>query len=193
MKSLSTPLRSYLSWFVTRCKFKDNFVCFGRSRTCMEQWDVHAHACMDMEASMERSQVLCNHTYELLSAATDQQSFFSNQISATRFHLMCLNISQQHQLVYPNQNKNLKFHTPCLHQGGACEAPISFLIVGDFWSDIMNASVDPVAVLWPFRKTLGSKQPPDLIGPDIIPATLWWMLWVILQVVIWLLLLVIVY
>ena len=23
----------------------------------MEQWDVHAHACMDMEASMERSQV----------------------------------------------------------------------------------------------------------------------------------------
>ena len=23
----------------------------------MEQWDMHAHACMDMEASMERSQV----------------------------------------------------------------------------------------------------------------------------------------
>ena len=23
----------------------------------MEQWDMHAHACMDMEASIERSQV----------------------------------------------------------------------------------------------------------------------------------------
>ena len=113
--------------------------------------------------------------------------------SATRFHLMCLNTSQQHQLVYPNQNKNLKLHTPCLHQGGACEAPISFLIVGDFWSGIMNASVDPVAVLCPIQKTLGSKQPPDITGPEIIPATLWWMPWVILQLVIWLLLLVIVY
>ncbi|KAL4566361.1 hypothetical protein LXL04_030475 [Taraxacum kok-saghyz] len=39
----------------TRCKFKDHFVCFGRSRTCMEQWYVHAHACMDMEASWNDS------------------------------------------------------------------------------------------------------------------------------------------
>ncbi|KAL4564716.1 hypothetical protein LXL04_028784 [Taraxacum kok-saghyz] len=36
-------------------KFKDHFVCFGRSRTCMEQWYVHAHACMGMEASWSDS------------------------------------------------------------------------------------------------------------------------------------------
>ncbi|KAL4571535.1 hypothetical protein LXL04_018295 [Taraxacum kok-saghyz] len=34
---------------------KDHFVCFGRSRTCMEQWYVHAHACMGMEASWSDS------------------------------------------------------------------------------------------------------------------------------------------
>ena len=150
------------------------------------------HFLADSQVS-SRQEWLRNHTYELLSAATDQQSFFSNQISATRFHLMCSNISQQHQHVYPNQNKNLKFQTPCLHQGGACEAPYSFLIVGDFWSDIMNASVDLAAVLWPKRHTLGSKQSPDIIGPEIIPAILFQIPWVILQFVIWLLLLVIVY
>ena len=48
---------SHLDRFVTRHKFKDNFGCFGRSRTCVEQWDVHAHACMDMEASMGCPQV----------------------------------------------------------------------------------------------------------------------------------------
>ena len=47
----------HLDRFVTRRKFKDNFGCFGRSRTCVEQWDVHAHACMGMEASMGCSQV----------------------------------------------------------------------------------------------------------------------------------------
>ncbi|KAL4567304.1 hypothetical protein LXL04_022884 [Taraxacum kok-saghyz] len=71
-----------------------------------------------------------------LSISSDYESIFyflaDFHILATRFHLICLNISQQHQQVYPNQNKNLKFHMPCLHQGGACEAPISFLIVGEF-------------------------------------------------------------
>ncbi|KAL4579833.1 hypothetical protein LXL04_016000 [Taraxacum kok-saghyz] len=43
---------SHLGWFVTRCKFKDNFGCFGRSRTCMEQMDVHGHTFMGMEASI---------------------------------------------------------------------------------------------------------------------------------------------
>ncbi|KAL4562472.1 hypothetical protein LXL04_034678 [Taraxacum kok-saghyz] len=43
---------SHLGWFVTRCKFKDNFRCFGKSRTCMEQMDVHGHTCIGMEASM---------------------------------------------------------------------------------------------------------------------------------------------
>ena len=47
----------HLDRFVTRCKFKDNFGSFGISRTCVEQWDVHAHACMGMEASMGCSQV----------------------------------------------------------------------------------------------------------------------------------------
>jgi hypothetical protein len=89
---------------------------------------------------------LLNPTCGPHPAATDQQHFFSNQISATRFNLMCLNISQQHQLVYPNQNKSLKFQTPCLHQEGACEAPYSVLIVGDFWSDIMETSVDLASV-----------------------------------------------
>ena len=43
---------SHLDRFVTRRKFKDNFGCFERSRTCVEQWDVHAHAYMGMVASM---------------------------------------------------------------------------------------------------------------------------------------------
>ncbi|KAL4564749.1 hypothetical protein LXL04_028819 [Taraxacum kok-saghyz] len=41
--------------FRSNAKFKDHFVCFGRSRTCMEQWYVHAHACMGMEASWSDS------------------------------------------------------------------------------------------------------------------------------------------
>ena len=33
----------------------------------------------------------------------------------------------------------------------------------------MNASVDPIAELCPKRKTLGSKQSPEIIGLKIIP------------------------
>ena len=38
---------------------------------------------------------LRNPTYEPHPAATNQQHFFSNQISATRFNLMCFNVTSQ--------------------------------------------------------------------------------------------------
>ena len=43
---------SHLGRFVIRCKFRANFGCFGRSRTCVEHWDIHGHAFMAMVASM---------------------------------------------------------------------------------------------------------------------------------------------
>ncbi|KAL4583390.1 hypothetical protein LXL04_007961 [Taraxacum kok-saghyz] len=73
---------------------------------------------------------LCSHTYDLLSTPTYQRPFF-NQIASHGIASLCLNMSQQQQHVYPNQNMNLIIHIPCLLQERLLDVPIPFLTSGD--------------------------------------------------------------
>ena len=99
---------------------------------------------------------LRNHTYELPSATTDQQSFFSNQIISNEIPSLCLNIFQQHQQVYPNQNKNLNFHMPLPTSRGSVRC--SYLILDSRRIQIRYYLIIHWSKYWAVPQTINFRQ-----------------------------------
>ena len=114
-------IKSSLTWKIKQLNLSfSSKIAYQRSIQCFWLWTIF-HFLADLRVSSLR-ELLRNHTYERLSAATDQQSFFSNQIFSSEISSkisLCFEHFSATSTVYPNQNKIQNFHMLLLSSMGS--------------------------------------------------------------------------